>query len=328
MRSLENEGESVRLGRVGPQVRDLLELLAGSGRRALAELTPGEAREQITRFARALPPSDDVARREDLTIDGPGGPLALRVLTPQGDGPFPTLLFLHGGGWVTGGLDAAEGVARSLAAGAGCVAVCVDYRLAPEHPFPAALDDVTTVLRWIGGHREELGGDDRAPAIAGNSAGANLAAGAVLRARDRDEPLPACQLLICPLTDREFESPSMCDNGEGLLLERGDLRWCWGHYLRCEEDADSPYACPLRAADLSRLPPTLVITAELDPLRDQGESLARRLRDAGVAARAHRYPGMIHGFVEFSEALDAGGEALKEAGAELRAAWSATMAPG
>ncbi len=306
----------------------MMELLAGSGLQQLAELTPDEAREQIERFARALPPSSEVGRREDLTIEGPGGPLALRVLTPRGTGPFPVLLFLHGGGWVTGGLDAAEGPARSLAVEADCVAVCVDYRLAPEHPFPAALDDVTAVLAWIDSHREELRADGRTPAILGNSAGGNLAAGAVLRARDRDEPLPACQVLICPVTDREFQSPSMRDNGEGLLLERGDLRWCWGHYLSREEDADSPYACPLRAGDLSRLPPTLVITAELDPLRDQGEVYARRLREAGVPARAHRYPGMIHGFVDFPEALDAAGTALDEAAAELRAAWDPTMAPG
>jgi acetyl esterase len=318
-------GKSVRLGRVDPQVRDLLELLAGSGLQHLAELTPRQAREQVTRYAHALPPCEEVARREDRTIEGPGGPLALRVLTPRGPGPFPTLLFLHGGGWVTGGLDTAEGPARSLAVGAGCVAVCVDYRLAPEHPFPAALDDVSTVLGWIG---DELGGDDRGPAIAGVSAGANLAAGAVLRARDRDEPLPVCQILMCPVTDREFESPAMRDNGEGLLLERGDLRWCWSHYLRREEDADSPYACPLRAPDLSRLPPTLVITAELDPLRDQGEVYARRLRRAGVAARARRYPGMIHGFVDFSEALDAAGEALSEVAGELRTLWGSPTVPG
>ncbi|MDQ6751437.1 MAG: alpha/beta hydrolase [Actinomycetota bacterium] len=328
MSSPEDGGKSVRLGRVDPQVRDLLKLLAGSGLQQLAELTPREAREQIDRFAQDLPPCDELARREDLTIAGPESQLALRVLTPKGPGPFPILLFLHGGGWVTGGLDAAEGAARSLAVGAGCVAVCADYRLAPEHPFPAALDDVRAVLRWIEGRREKLHGDDRAPAIAGVSAGANLAAGAVLRARDRGEPLPACQVLMCPVTDREFESPSMRDNGEGLLLERGDLGWCWGHYLSAEEDAESPYACPLRAADLSRLPPTLVITGELDPLRDQGEAFARRLRDAGVAARAHRYPGMIHGFVEFPQALDAAGAALDEAVAELRSAWAPTLAPG
>lgn len=323
----ENEGKSLRLGRVDPQVRDLLELLAGSGLHHLAELTPREAREQIARSAPELPPCDDLAGREDLTIEGSDGPLTLRVLTPRGTPPFPILLFLHGGGWVTGGLDAAEGPARSLAVGAGCVAVCVDYRLAPEHPFPAALDDVTAVLRWIWAQRQELGSDDRAPAIAGVSAGGNLAAGAVLRARDRDEPLPACQVLLCPVTDREFESPAMRDNGEGLLFEWGDLRWCWDHYLRSEEDADSPYACPLRAADLSRLPPTLVLTAELDPVRDQGEAYARRLREAGVAARAHRYAGMIHGFVEFSEALDAGVAALEEVCAELRAVWG-TVGPG
>lgn len=311
-----------------PQVRDLLELLAGSGLQRLAELTPDEAREQIERFARELPPSSEVGRRENITIEGPGGPLGLRVLTPPGTGPFPVLLYLHGGGWVTGGLDAAESPARTLAVGADCVAVCVDYRLAPEHPFPAALDDVGATLHWIDSHREKLGGDDQPPAIAGNSAGGNLAAGAVLQARDRDQPLPACQVLICPVTDHEFESPSMRDNGEGLLLERGDLRWCWEHYLSREEDAESIYACPLRAVDLSRLPPTLVITAELDPLRDQGEVYARCLREAGVAARAHRYPGMIHGFIDFPEALDAAGVALEEAAAELRAAWAPPMALG
>ena len=319
--------KTVRLGRVDPQVRDLLEFLAASGLQRLAALTPAQAREQVARHAPALPPCDELSRRDDLAIDGAGGRLGLRVLTPRGEPPFPSALFLHGGGWVTGNLDVAEGPARSLAVGARCRLVCVDYRLAPEHPFPAALDDVATALRWIDEERGELGADG-APAIAGISAGANLAAGAVLRARDRDEPLPACQVLICPITDREFDSPSMRDTGEGLLLEREDVRWCWAHYLRREEDADSPYASPLRAADLSGLPPTLVITAELDPLRDQGELYARRLRDAGVAARAHRYPGMIHGFIEFPDALDAAREALEEASAELGAGWGSLLSPG
>ena len=319
--------KTVRLGRVDPQVRDLLEFLAGSGLQRLAALTPRQAREQVARQARPLPPCEELSRRDDVTIDGGGGSLGLRVLTPRGEPPFPVALFVHGGGWVTGNLDVAEGPARSLAVGSGCRVVCVDYRLAPEDPFPAALDDVATALRWVHEQRADLGVDG-APALAGISAGANLAAGAVLRARDRDEPLAARQVLICPITDREFDSPSMRDTGEGLLLEREDVRWCWRHYLRREEDADSPYACPLRAPDLSGLPPTLVITAELDPLRDQGELYARRLRDAGVAARAHRYPGMIHGFVEFPDALDAARDALEEASGGLRAGWGSALAPG
>ena len=321
-------GKALRLARVDPQVRELMEFLAGSGLRHMAELTPQAAREQIERFAQELAPSQDLARREDIAIDGPHGSVPLRVLAPRAEGPLPTVVFLHGGGWVTGGLDAAEAPARWLAVGAGCVAVCVDYRLAPEHPFPAALDDVGAVLRWIEEQPEALDADAGASAIAGVSAGANLAAGAVLRARDRDEPLPSCQVLVCPVLDYEFESPSMRDNGEGLLLEVGDLRWCWNHYLARSEDADSPYACPLRAPDLSGLPPTLVITAELDLLRDQGELYARRLREAGVPARAHRYAGMIHGFDEFPEALDAAAAARDEMSAELRAVWGPTAARG
>jgi len=264
-------------------------------------------------------PVADVAERE---IPGPAGPVPVRIYTPEGEEPRPAVVFFHGGGWVIGNLDTHDGTARKLANAAGAVVVSVDYRLAPEHPYPAAAEDCYAATRWVAEHgAAELGVARGRLAVAGDSAGGNLAAVVSLMARDRGGPALAFQLLVYPVTDPDFERASYRENAEGYLLTRDVMEWFWDQYVPEAERRHDPYAAPLRAPDLSGLPPALVVTAEYDPLRDEGEAYARRLEEAGVRVRCRRYPGMIHGFLSFADVVDQGKEAVAEAGTALRAAF-------
>ena len=263
---------------------------------------------------------EPVAKVENRTIPGPAGEIPVRVYTPAGSRPFPGLVFFHGGGFVMCSLDSHDGQCRSLANAAGCVVVSVDYRLAPEHPYPAAPEDCYAATLWVARNGSELGIDTARLAIGGDSAGGNLTAVTALRARDRGGPRLRFQLLVYPVTDFAFETPSYRENGEGFFLTEGMMRWFWGHYLDAPDRGAEPYASPLRAADLSGLPPGLCITAEYDPLRDEGEAYAVRLREAGVDVRTSRYDGMFHGFFGMGAQVDKARVAIAEAGAALRAA--------
>lgn len=254
----------------------------------------------------------------DLEISGPAGDLPLRVYRPSAGRPLPALLYFFGGGWVLGTIDTADGVSRSLANSAGALVVVVGYRLAPEHPFPAAADDCYAALRWVSEHADELGADPARLAVGGDSAGGNLAAGVALRAR-ADGLALAGQLLVYPNTDQEADDESMRTSDDRYLFNRHSVAWYRQHYLANPDDAANPLASPLRAETLAGLPPALVITAEYDPLRDQGEAYARRLADEGVKVQLSRYPGMAHGFFTMAGAVDASQAALAEAGAALRA---------
>ena len=232
-------------------------------------------------------------------------------------------MYFHGGGWVIGSLETHDGTCRELAAGAGCVVVSVDYRLAPEHRYPAAAEDCYAATRWCAEHAAELAIDARRIAVGGDSAGGNLAAVVAQMARDRGGPGLVLQLLVYPVTDHDFGTASYRDNAAGYLLTAADMRWFWGHYLGDDTARGAePYASPLRAASLAGLPPALVITAELDPLRDEGEAYARALEAAGVAAKLHRYDGMIHGFFGMSAIMDQAVAAVREATGTLRFAFS------
>jgi acetyl esterase len=198
----------------------------------------------------------------------------------------------------------------------------VDYRLAPEHPFPAAAEDAYAALTWALREADSVGGDQDRVAVAGDSSGGNLAAAATLMIHDRGGEQPLLQVLTCPATDCHLESESMRAYGNSFVIERRDLRWCWNHYLARAADVDDPYASPLRAPSLEQLPPALVVTAELDPLRDQGEAYARRLESAGVQVTLTRYPSMVHSFVDFEGSLDAAADALDQTADALQAAWS------
>jgi acetyl esterase len=258
----------------------------------------------------------------DLKITGPGGELPLRLYRPASERPLPALLYFFGGGWVLGTIDTADGVSRSLANSTGALVAVVGYRLAPEHPFPAAVDDCYAAVRWVAEHSGEIGADPARLAVGGDSAGGNLAAGVALRAR-ADGPALAGQLLVYPNTDQLADDESMRAADDPFLFNRHSVAWYRQHYLASPGDAASPLASPLRAESLAGLPPALVITAEYDPLRDQGEAYARRLADDGVQVELSRFPGMAHGFFTMAGTVDASRAAIAQAASQLRA-WFGT----
>ncbi|MCZ7526726.1 MAG: alpha/beta hydrolase [Acidimicrobiia bacterium] len=304
-----------------PRARAMVEALNGSGLALRPDSTPEETRalmvdlvDASARRARRV----EVHRVDDRHIPGPGGELPVRVYRPSGGTGLPVLVWFHGGGWVLGGLDSHEELLRPLVNATGCVVVSVDYRLAPEHRFPAAVDDAFAAVSWVHDHAEAVGGDPERVAVGGDSAGGNLAAVVSLMARDRGGPPVAFQLLVYPVTDHEFESASMREN-RGYFLEADGMRWFYRHYLGDADPGDWRVS-PLRASDLGGLPPALVITAELDPLRDQGEAYGRRLGEAGVAVDVRRYDGMFHGFLGFRDVLEPAREAFDDVAVALRRA--------
>lgn len=305
-----------------PQVRAFLDQLAQFGDIRLSSLPVPQAREAMEAMGamRGGEPQP-IADVSDRTIPGPAGEIPVRIYRPARDGVRPVLVYFHGGGWVLGSLKTHDGVCRALANAADCVIVSVDYRLAPECPYPAAPDDCYAATAWVAANAASIGADGARLAIGGDSAGGNLTAVVALMARDRGGPAIRFQLLVYPVTDFSFETASYRDNAEGYLLTTGDMRWFWNHYLRDEAAGAHGFASPLRAESLKGLPPALVITAEFDPLRDEGEAYARRLQEAGVPTTLSRYDGMIHGFFSMGDMLDGGKVAVREAAAALRAAF-------
>jgi acetyl esterase len=236
-----------------------------------------------------------IAGVEDRTIPGPDGRIPIRVYTPDGHSSNPMLVYFHGGAFTMGSLESEDAVCRRLANGAGCIVVSVDYRLAPEHKFPAGAEDCYAAARWAFDHAAELHGDPARIAVGGSSAGGNLAAVVALMSRDRGGPPLVYQLLLYPVTNFAFDTRSHQECGKGYMLTTDMMVWNRDLYLRNEADACHPHASPLLADDLSRLPPALVITAEYDPLRDEGEAYALRMRQAGVSASCKRFDGILHG---------------------------------
>ena len=262
---------------------------------------------------------------EDRSIPAAAGDIAVRIYRPSGstrEESLPVLVYFHGGGFVLCDLDSHDGTCRSLANGAGCMVVSVDYRLAPESPFPAAPEDCYAATQWAARNAASIGGDAARIAIGGDSAGGNLTAAVTLMARERGGPALAHQLLIYPVTDNAFDTTSYRDNAEGYFLTRDMMKWFWAHYLENEKDGRNPLASPLREPDLSLLPPATVITAEYDPLRDEGEAYAARLQSSGVATELTRYDGMFHGFFAMPEAIDRARDAVDQATAALRRSFS------
>ena len=306
---------------VDPQLQPFLD--AGAALPPFDTLTVEEARARLKVYPLPGARADAVASAIDRTIPGPAGPLGLRVYTPRGGtGPLPLLVFFHGGGFVVCDLGTHDALCRNLCAGAGCVVASVGYRLAPEHRFPAAPDDCLAATRWAAEHAAELGADPARVAVGGDSAGGNLAAVTALRLRDEGGPRLAGQVLLYPTTDAEPAGmPSLVEN-EGYGLTRRDMAWFKRHYFNDPSDAGNPHASPLRAADLRGLPPALVQTAEYDPLRDEGEAYAARLRAAGVPTTVSRRAGMVHGFLFFPGLVAAADAALDEACAWLRGAFA------
>ncbi|MCW2932459.1 MAG: alpha/beta hydrolase [Actinomycetia bacterium] len=261
------------------------------------------------------------ATLEPAAADPPPG-LRLRVYRPAGTGPWPVLVYFFGGGWSLGTLDTCDAICRMLTNAAGCVTVSVGYRLAPEHKFPAAVEDCYAGAAWAASHAEELGGDPARLAVGGDSSGGNLAAAVALMARDRGGPAIAHQLLVYPNTDYQARTPSMRDISDEYFFNPASVRWYWGLYLATPADGANPLASPLRADDLSGLPAATVITAEHDPLRDEGELYAKKLEEAGVPAKTLRYDGMIHGFFTMVGALHTARAAVLDAAEQLRGAFA------
>ena len=303
-----------------PQSENFLQQLARAGVKPFHELTPREARIQMALGSRFLGKGEPVARVEDLEIPGPAGPIPVRIYRPRLDQPLPALVYLHGGGWLMGNLETHDHYCRALCAKAGIVVVSVDYRLAPEHKFPAAVEDAYAATDWLAKNASQQGVCVQRIAVGGDSAGGNLAAAAALLARERGTPQLAFQLLIYPVLDYAFDTASYRENASGFHLTRQDMICSWQYYLNNELEGDHPLASPLRAADLSRLPPAMVITAEFDPLRDEGQCYAERLEAAGIPVQYGCYAGMIHGFARRLEQFDAAGLALEEIAAALKSA--------
>ncbi|SHG25131.1 alpha/beta hydrolase [Geodermatophilus nigrescens] len=299
---------------VDPSIAALLTMLEQSGAPPLYEGTPEAGRAyylSLTRDARAPEAVVPVGAVEDRTVPGAAGDLPARVYRPEGaDGPLPTVVFLHGGGWVIGDLDTHDNMARNVCRHARAVVVAVDYRLAPEHPFPAAAEDAVASARWVAQHLDEFGGDDRL-AVAGDSAGGNLAAVVAQTLRDDGTPLLG-QFLIYPAVDAEGDYPSRVENAKGYFLEKDTMDWFYGHYRGAWEDARDARMSPLHHADLSGLPPAVVVTAEYDPLRDEGEAYGEALQAAGATAHVLRYDGMIHGFFDMGAVSPAAQAAIEE----------------
>jgi acetyl esterase len=266
---------------------------------------------------------EPVARVEDWMIPGPGLGISARVYTPSGKvGPHPILVFFHGGGWVFGTLETHGDICRTLCHRSGSLVVSVDYRRAPEHRFPAALDDCSAAVRWCAGHAAEFGGDPTRLAVAGDSAGGNLAAAVALRLRDKGGPALTLQVLIYPVTNCAFDTASYHQYAAGYGLTRDMMRYFWTNYLSRSVDANHPAASPLQAADLAGLPPALVLTAQYDVLRDEGEAYAARLAQAAVPVRCTRYLEMNHGFAQLGALCEPALQGLVEIAEAVRTAFA------
>ena len=309
------------------QTRAVLDLLEQAGIDDLvADRTPEEVRALMASLR--IPSDVPVASVEDRRLPPAAGSdveIPVRIYRPWLDGPLaPVMVWFHGGGWVIGDLDAADGTCRALCTEAGAVVVSVDYRLAPEHRFPAAVDDAWAATRWVADHAGAIGGDAVHLAVGGDSAGGNLAAVVAQLARDTGGPALCFQALVYPVTDATCARPSMQANAHGYLLSVEGMEWFYGHYLGPDGDRRDPRVSPLLAADLSGLPPAHLITAEFDPLRDQGRAYAEALAAAGVPVTVRDQGGTIHGFFSLDQMLDVARDARRE----LVEVWRASCGQG
>jgi acetyl esterase len=303
-----------------PQARAFLARLRSANRPPFSRLTPAQARSASAALTALMGgPPEPLARVLDRSIPGPRGPIPIRIYTPHGaTEPAPVLVYFHGGGFVIGDIAMVDETCRLLAAKSGCIVVSVDYRLAPEHPYPAPREDAFAATAWVAREGPSFGADPHRLAVGGDSAGGTLAAVTSLASRAAGGPEIAFQLLVYPGSDRDFTRPSMVEFGEDYLLTTDTMRWFHHHHTGAGADERDPYLTPLAATDLTGLPPALVITAGFDPLRDGGELYAARLKDAGVPVELVRYDGMIHGFFAFPNVFDAARNAIAVSASALR----------
>jgi acetyl esterase len=307
-----------------PDAQRVCEMIIASGRPPIETMTPAEARAVYLASKPILQPDPEpVAEVAELNAEGPAGPIPLRLYRGQpAAAAQPVLVYFHGGGWVIGDLESHDQLCRALANAVPCTVIAVHYRLAPEHKFPAAVEDAIAATRWIAGNAQRLKLDPKRLAVAGDSAGGNLAAVVCMAQRDSGGPAPLFQFLIYPGTDMAMQSTSIARHAEQLPLTRKGMQWFVDHYLRAPQDVNDWRASPLRAANLRDLPPALIITASFDPLSDEGEAFAEALAGAGVAVRLERFEGQIHGFITMGRIVADSRRAIDLGAAQLRAAFS------
>lgn len=304
-----------------PEAQALLDMIDAVPRPPTYALSVESAREALEQLFADADPFVEVGDVTDFAIEGPAGDVPVRLYTPDGDGdgPLPLLVYYHGGGWVLGSLDSADAVCRALCDRSDWAVLSVNYRHAPEHPFPAPLNDAYAAYEWAVEYADTAGADPGRVAVGGSSAGGNLTAGVTLRARDDGLQLPAHQVLIYPAVAshavHEFDSYE--ENAEGYFLERDSMDWFYERYVQDAAHVRNEYLAPLLCDDLSGLPSASVLTAGFDPLRDEGRAYADRLEADGVDVSRHHYEGMIHGFVSLPDVLDAGDDALTALAADL-----------
>ena len=314
------------------QMQAVLDELKKLGAKSFETLTPGQARRQATpadavkallkRQGKSGAPAA-VAKVNDKDIEGPGGRIPIRIYTPQGTGPFPVIVYFHGGGWVVADLDTYDASARALANAANAIVVSAHYRQGPEHRFPAAHSDALAAYQWVLDHAGEFNGDAERIAVAGESAGGNLAAAVTIMAREQNLKLPVHQLLIYPVANYDFDSESYIENANAKPLSRAAMRWFFQHYLNWHTDGESRLISLVNDGNLQDSPSATVITAQIDPLRSEGEAYAGRLRNAGVAVDYRNYDGVTHEFFGMAAVLDKAGDAQQFAGQCLRQAFAA-----
>jgi acetyl esterase len=304
-----------------PQAVQFLQYAADAGQPKLYMLSPTEARASVDGAAEMIGPGPEVALVEDVAIPVGGDEINARVYRPEKS--HATIVWFHGGLWVVGGLDSHDAMCRLLANSASCTVISVAYRLAPEYPFPIPLEDCWEALNWV-----DTTYPSQALVVGGDSAGGNLAAVCALRARDHGAPHLALQVLVYPMTDHTMDTQSFAEHGDDarLLLGKRDVAWSFDHYVPEAADRDNPEVSPLRAPDLSNLPPAIVITDEYDPLRDEGFAYAARLRDAGVPVTTRHYDDMMHVFFQFVNTFERGNEAVEQVGRDIQTALSRTPA--
>jgi len=303
---------------LAPEYEAMFAQLAAEPAPKLSELTPAEGREMY-RLMRPVNEEVPVGSVEDRVIATADADIPVRIYRPAGGGPHGIAMNFHGGGWVIGDLDTADAVCRRMSSDADCIVVSVDYRLAPEHVYPAAADDAFAATCWVAEHAGELGGSGKL-AVFGESAGGNLSAVVTQKARDENGPRIDFQLLAYPVVDHDFNRPSYAENGEGYLLETESMAWFWDTYCPDPARRSDPAASPLLARSLAGLPPAMVLTAQFDPLRDEGMAYADALAAAGVTTQAICFEGLVHDFLATAELFPCSRAAFDQAAAALRAA--------
>lgn len=303
-----------------PKIKDFQDMLAKNPTKPQWESTPAEVRASAS--AKWQPEylgfADSVARIDYRFFSGPTAELPLKIYTPEGVGPFPAVVFFHGGGWVAGNIELNGIQHQQLAHDARAVVVAVNYQKAPEHKFPIPFDDCYATLEWVLENAQALNINSEEIGVAGDSAGGNLAAAVALKARDSRGPKIAFQILIYPAVDYKFDYDSMIDNATGYSLTTQGMKWYWDQYMGSERDLSNPYFRPMIEENLSNLPPTFTLTAELDPLRDEGEIFSKRLAEAGVTSVLKRYDSLIHGFVLMQGFLPEARTAIRDIAENIR----------